>query len=243
MNAFAQSLLSALAAAFANILGGVIVSSGNWAYRSLRYFVALGSGFMLGTVFLEMLPESLTLTNSAPVLLLVGYLIVHTFEHTFASHLHFGVETHHEEVVNPIVGISALIGMIVHTFFDGVAIGAGFMISPRVGILISLAVLLHKIPDGFTIASIVITSGHSKGKALAGASALGGSTLVGVLAVHLLGGSVLLTYALPISAGSTLYVAATDLIPEVNREKGVKMAIVVFAGMGLFLMARAIARM
>jgi len=157
MNAFAQSLLFALAAAFANILGGVIVSSGNWAYRSLRYFVALGSGFMLGTVFLEMLPESLTLTNSAPVLLLVGYLIVHTFEHTFASHLHFGVETHHEEVVNPIVGISALIGMIVHTFFDGVAIGAGFMISPRVGILIFLAVLLHKIPDGFTIASIVIT--------------------------------------------------------------------------------------
>src|SRR5205823_6417692 len=170
MNAFAQSLLFALAAAFANILGGVIVSSGNWAYRSLRYFVALGSGFMLGTVFLEMLPESLTLTNSAPVLLLVGYLIVHTFEHTFASHLHFGVETHHEEVVNPIVGISALIGMIVHTFFDGVAIGAGFMISRRVGILIFLAVLLHKIPDGFTIASIVITSGHSKGKALAGSS-------------------------------------------------------------------------
>src|SRR2546427_7019036 len=119
--------------------------------------------------------------------------------------------------------------MIVHTFFDGVAIGAGFMISPRVGILIFLAVLLHKIPDGFTIASIVITSGHSKGKALAGASALGGSTLVGVLAVHLLGGSVLLTYALPISAGSTLYVAATDLIPEVNREKGGRMAIVVFA--------------
>ena len=198
---------------------------------------------MLGTVFLEMLPESLTLTSSAPALVLLGYLIVHTFEHTFASHLHFGEETHHEEVVDPIVGISALIGMLVHTFFDGVAIGAGFIISPGVGVLIFLAVLLHKIPDGFTIASIVITSGHSKRRALAGASALGGSTLVGVLAVHLLGGGVMLAYALPISAGSTLYVAATDLIPEVNREKGVKMAIVVFAGMALFLMARTIARM
>jgi zinc and cadmium transporter len=50
-----------------------------------------------------------------------------------------------------------------------------------------------------------------------------------------------LPYALPISTGSTLYVAATDLMPEVNREKGVKMAFVVFAGMGLFLLVRAIA--
>jgi zinc and cadmium transporter len=50
-----------------------------------------------------------------------------------------------------------------------------------------------------------------------------------------------LPYALPISTGSTLYVAATYLMPEVNREKGVKMAFVVFAGMGLFLLVRAIA--
>ena len=235
-----QSLFFALVAALANVIGGVIVTSSKWAHRSLRYFIALGSGFMLGTVFLEMVPESIALTNSAPALVLVGYLIVHTFEHTFASHLHFGEETHHDELVNPVVGISALIGMIVHTFFDGVAIGAGFIVSPGVGLLIFLAVLLHKIPDGFTISSIVITSGHSKRSALAAASALGGSTLIGVLAVHLIGGSV--SYALPISTGSTLYVAATDLMPEVNREKGVKMAMVVFAGMGLFLLVRTIAR-
>ena len=239
MNALSQSLFFALAAAFANVLGGVIVTSNKWAHRSLRYFIALGSGFMLGTVFLEMLPESLALTQSAPMLILLGYLIVHMFEHTFASHLHFGEETHHDEVTNPVVGISALVGMIVHTFFDGVAIGAGFVVSPRVGLLIFLAVLLHKIPDGFTISSIVLTSGHSRKAALGAASALGGSTLLGVLAVYLIGGTV--SYALPISAGSTLYVAATDLMPEVNREKGVKMAIIVFAGMGLFLLVRSLA--
>ena len=155
------------------------------------------------------------------------------------THLHFGEETHHDELVNPVVGISAFIGMIVHTFFDGVAIGAGFIVSPGVGLLIFLAVLLHKIPDGFTISSIVITSGHSKKSALGAASALGGSTLIGVLAVHLLGGSV--SYALPISTGSTLYVAATDLMPEVNREKGAKMAILVFAGIALFFLARRLA--
>ncbi len=241
MNPLAQSLVFAGAAALANVLGGFIVTSNKWARTSLRYFIALGSGFMLGTVFLEMFPESIMLTKSAPMLVLLGYVIVHIFEHTFASHLHFGEETHRDEFVNPVVGISALVGMLVHTFFDGVAIAAGFMVSESVGLIIFLAVLLHKIPDGFTISSIVITSGHSARSALAAATSLGASTLIGVLAVHLIGGSVV--YALPLSTGSTLYIAATDLMPEVNREKGVKMAFVVFAGMGLFLLVRMMANL
>jgi len=240
MTPVTQSIVLALAAAFANIIGGFIVTSHNWAHKSLRYFIAFGAGFMLGTVFLEMFPESMALTKSAPMLVLLGYVIVHIFEHTFASHLHFGEEIHHDELVNPSVSISALVGMLVHTFFDGVAIGAGFMVSQSVGFLIFLAVLLHKIPDGFTISSIAITSGRSSRSALGAATSLGVSTVIGVLAVHLIGGSV--SYALPISTGSTLYVAATDLMPEVNREKGVKMAFVVFAGMGLFLLVRTIAQ-
>jgi ZIP family zinc transporter/zinc and cadmium transporter len=239
MTPLAQSLSLAFAAALANIIGGIIVTSHKWARNSMHYFIALGSGFMLGTVFLEMFPESIALTKNAPMLVLLGYLIVHIFEHTFASHLHFGEETHHDELINPVVGISALVGMLVHTFFDGVAIGAGFMVSESVGVLIFLAVLLHKIPDGFTISSIAITAGRSAGSALAASTSLGVSTILGVLAVHLIGGSV--TYALPISTGATLYVAATYLMPEVNRDKGVKMAFVVFAGMGLFLVVRTIA--
>jgi len=239
MHSVIESVCFALAAALANVIGGLIVVSNKWARKSLRYFIALGSGFMLGTVFLEMFPESISLTKTAPVLVLLGYMIVHVFEHTFASHLHFGEETHHDEVINPVVGFSALIGMLVHTFFDGVAIGAGFRLSESLGVLIFLAVLLHKIPDGFTISSIAITAGRSSRSALAAATLLGASTLIGVFAVLLVGDGVL--YALPISTGSTLYVAATDLMPEVNREKGVKMAFVVFAGMGLFLLVRTIA--
>jgi ZIP family zinc transporter/zinc and cadmium transporter len=232
----ANSILFALAAALANIIGGLIVTSQKWAQRSLRYFIALGAGFMLGTVFLEMTPASFMLTRAAPELILLGYLIVHLFEHAFASHLHFGEETHHDEISNRAVGISALVGLLVHTFFDGVAIGAGFAISQSMGLLIFLAVFLHKIPDGFTISSLFISSGHTGSQAFAAATALGVSTIVGVLTVHLVGGGV--TYALPISTGSTLYVAATDLMPEANREKGVDMAFLVFAGMGLFLLIK-----
>ena len=191
---------------------------------------------MLGTVLLEMVPKSLKLLETAPVWILVGYLLVHTFEHTFASHLHFGEETHHEEMVNPAVGVSALIGLLVHTFFDGVAIGAGFQVSSQTGLLIFLAVLIHKIPDGFTVSSIALSSGFSKRQAFGAAILLGLSTVGGAVAVLLVGNSAV--YALPISTGATLYVAASDLMPEVNREPGVKLALVVFVGVILFLIAK-----
>ena len=216
-----------------------MVTQNNWPHRSLRYFIAVGSGFMLGTVFIEMIPESVETTkNWWPILLLSGYLIVHFFEHTFAAHLHFGEETHHDEM-SVALGVSAFIGMLVHTFFDGVAIGVGFSVSPAVGFLVFLAMFLHKIPDGFTIASIVRSTGRTSGQALAASSLLGISTLLGVLTFYAVGSP---AAAMPVAAGCTLYVAATDLMPEVNREHGVKMALLVFAGVGLFLLVdRAIA--
>ncbi len=233
----AKSLLFALIAATANIIGGLMVTRKTWAHRSLRYFIAVGSGFMLGTVFLEMIPESVETAKSWPILLIAGYMIVHFFEHTFAAHLHFGEETHHDEM-SPALGVSAFIGMLVHTLFDGVAIGSGFSVSAELGVLVFVAMFLHKIPDGFTIASIVRSAGYSAGRALAASALLGVATLAGVIAFHITGAK---SEALPLAAGCTLYVAATDLMPEVNREHGVKMALLVFAGMGLFLLVRALA--
>ena len=237
---YALPILLAIVAGGVNVAGGAIVTAHRWADSSLRYFIALGSGFMLGAVFLEMLPASIAAIDNAFAWVLGGYMIVHMFEHTFASHLHFGEETHHNEV-NPSVGVSALIGLLVHTFFDGVAIGAGFQVSSRTGFLIFLAVLLHKIPDGFTVSSIALSSGFSRGVAFNAAVLLGLATVGGVLAVLLTGGNSP-SYALPISAGATLYVAASDLIPEVNREPGVKLAVVVFLGVALFLGAAAVIR-
>ena len=209
-----------------------MVTQNNWPQRSLRFFIAVGSGFMLGTVFIEMIPKSVETTKEWPILLVAGYLIVHFFEHTFAAHLHFGEETHHDEM-SLALGVSAFIGMLVHTFFDGVAIGVGFSVSRELGFLVFVAMFLHKIPDGFTMASIVRSTGRTSGQALAASTLLGISTLLGVLTFHAVGSP---AAAMPLAAGCTLYVAATDLMPEVNREHGVKMALLVFAGMGLFLL-------
>src|SRR5690348_9694226 len=101
MNPIALSILLGLTAAAANGFGGAVIVQRNWDRSYLRYFVALGSGFMLATALLEMMPESFQLagTARAPVLILAGYFLVHLFEHTVTPHFHFGEETHAEEFV------------------------------------------------------------------------------------------------------------------------------------------------
>src|SRR5271169_243716 len=93
---------------------------------------------------------------------LLGYFLVHLFEHTLAPHFHFGEETHHEEVSHHHARTSVLLGLTIHTFFDGVAIAAGFLVSVRLGAMIFAAVFLHKLPEGFTVASLVLASGQGR---------------------------------------------------------------------------------
>jgi zinc and cadmium transporter len=229
------ALLLGLTAAAANILGGLFILHREWSRQYLKYFLALGAGFMLAAALLEILPESVALTGSpAYFLVLVGYFIVHFFEHTLAPHFHFGEETHVEHFVPEHAGISALLGLSIHTFFDGVAIASGFLVSGWLGGVVFLAIVLHKIPEGFTVASLMLASGQSRRTALLAAIWLGVATVAGVLLMGLLHSQV--GYALPISAGVTLYVAATDLIPEVNREPDTRMALLVFLGVSLMLL-------
>ncbi len=233
MDSFYISLGFGAAAAGANVVGGLLVTiKRRWDEVLLKCFVALGAGFMLGAAFLGMMPESVRLTDLAPLLILVGYLMIHFFEHTLARHFHFGEETHVEMVLAPSVSIFALTGLLIHTFFDGVSIASGFDVRTGLGILIFAAVALHKIPEGFTVGSIMLASGRSRQTAIASSTALGLSTIVGVIFASYLKG--LLGYRLALSAGVMIYVAASDLIPEVNREKGILMAIMVFVGVLLF---------
>jgi zinc and cadmium transporter len=247
-------LLFGLLAAGANVVGGVVlVKSGahRLGERFLKYLVALGAGFMLAAIFIEILPETVsiwtqqssgTTTNSGVVgamtLLLGGYLLIQLFEHTIAPHFHFGAETHPESFMKPSAAYTAVGGLWIHTFFDGVSIASAFLVNFKVGILVFIAILLHKMPEGFTVASIMLASGRSTQKALIATAAIGAATLAGVIGVALLDSRMnnAIGYALPFSAGVTLYVAASDLIPEVNHkeERNPIVSIVVFVGVALF---------
>lgn len=231
------SLILGAVAAVADIFGGLVLVRANWEKRYLRYSVALGAGFMLAVAFLEMLPESMRFSVKwAPVLVLAGYCGIHLLEHTIVPHFHFGEETHHDEFVSARTSYSVLGGLAIHALFDGVAIASGFVLSNLLGWLIFLAIFLHKIPEGFTVASVMMASGRSRNAAVIAASVLATATLLGVLLIGILPSWV--EAGLPLSAGVAIYVAATDLVPEVNREPGIRMALVFFAGVLLFLLLR-----
>jgi zinc transporter ZupT len=249
-----ELVLFGAVAALANVLGGMLLASSG-LHRShehfLKYLVALGAGFMLAAIFIEILPETIAIWTGgssignrgqsvvgAMALLLGGYLLLQLFEHTLAPHFHFGAETHPESVIGPTAAYTAIGGLVIHTFFDGVSIAAAFLVSFQVGILVFIAILLHKVPEGFTVASIMLASGRSSRKAIVATLAIAATTLAGVLSVALLRTRVetAVAYALPFSAGVTLYVAASDLIPEVNRkeERNPMVSVVVFGGVALF---------
>jgi ZIP family zinc transporter/zinc and cadmium transporter len=231
MNPILLSVLLGLTAAFANLFGGAIIVQKDWDRSYLKYFVALGAGFMLATSIVEMVPASVALRGrTAAYLVLSGYLIIHFFEHTLTPHFHFGEETHRDQFVEAHKGYSVLIGLIMHTFFDGIAIASGFLISDWLGWIIFLAVFVHKIPEGFTVASVMLASGRSRRTAWAASVLLGAATVAGVLVMAIFRHAV--SAGLPLSAGVTIYVAASDLVPEVNKEPGVKMALLVFIGVG-----------
>src|SRR6476469_3185018 len=232
MHPILLSLLLGLTAAAANVFGGAIIVQKHGDRSYLKYFVALGAGFMLATAIVEIFPASLQLRGkSAPILVLAGYLLVHLFEHTVTPHFHFGEETHKDAFVHGHRGYSVLMGLIIHTFFDGIAIASGFIVSNWLGWVIFVAIFLHKIPEGFTIASVMLASGQSRRIAWGASMLLGVATVFGVLTMSVTQHAV--GIGLPLSAGVTIYVAASDLIPEVNHEPGIKMAVLVFLGVAM----------
>ena len=226
--------LLGLVAAAGNLIGGYFVVRRDWPRQFLQYFLALGAGYMLAVAFLEVIPESVRLSGETALLyVLIGFFLVHLFEHTIAPHFHFGEETHHEEFSHEHAAKTVLLGLTIHTFFDGVAIAAGFLVSTWLGAVLFVAIFLHKLPEGFTIASVALASGQGRRNAIFGAGLLGAATLAGVLLTTALQGQ--LKYALPLSGGVSVYVAATDLLPEVNREPNWRMALLVFVGVASLL--------
>ncbi len=237
MSYLSISLALGIVAGLANLCGGVIVTARAWSRTFLSYFIAVGAGFMLATAITEMVPESLRLAPlRAPLLILGGYFIVHFFEHSWPAHFHFGEETHADQFLNPRVAYTALGGLLIHTFFDGVAITSGFLISTWLGTVIFGAVLLHNIPEGFTMASIMTVAGRRRSAGLWAVTALGVSRIVGILAMA--SAHRLVSSGLALSGGVTLYVAASDLVPEVNKMHGMRAALAVAAGVALVIALR-----
>lgn len=208
----AYATLSALG----NIVGGAAVL---WrAGRDRQALAALtgfGAGFLLAVVLIGMLPHAVE-SPGGFLAVLAGFLVVHLTQHSLTPHFHFGEETHTEAMVSRGVGVFALIGLLPHSFFDGVAISAGFLQSNSLGTLIFLGILLHKIPTGVSLASVMLASGNTGRQTLLAVTAVGVATILGAAITPVV--EPIAHYGLAIAAGVTLYVAASNLVPETQRE-------------------------
>ena len=232
------ALLYSLAAAGANILGAVAVTSRtDWSVRALDAMLSLAAGFLISVSLIDLFPQAIALGGArAPAVALLAYLLVHLTQHTIGRHFHFGEETHE---VSRIVSVSALVGLLMHTFVDGVAVASGLRVSSRLGALVFVAVLLHKFPEGLAISSLFLAAGASRSRALLAAAALGVTTVIGVMLTDQL--ELLRVYGLAISAGVTMYVAASNLVPEFQDQPGLRIPLSFVAGCALYFVARSVA--
>lgn len=232
---FGTILLFAVAAGLANLAGAVFVlARRRWHIASLDRFLAFSAGFLMAVALLELVPESLAAGEGNVSFILLGFIALYLVERFFLHrHVHHGGDADDHCCPPPAdqgktFGLTALIGMSLHTFFDGVSITAGFAVDVPTALLIFLAVLLHKIPDGLVIASLMLAAGEGRGRAYLAAVLLALSTVAGSIAAWFFMGDAVAGRApveavaaamLAFSAGIFLYVAASDLIPEVKRSR------------------------
>ena len=228
-------LLYAMAAAAANLLGALAVTSGaRWGVRALDLTIAFAAGFLVSVAFLDLFPEAVRQTgDQAAVVALGAYLLVHLTQHTIGKHFHFGEETHE---ISRIVSTSALIGLLMHTFVDGVAVSSGVRVGETFGLMVFLAIGLHKLPEGLAISSLFMAAGAGKRAAFAAAGLLGLATIAGVFATAQV--PLVARHGLALSTGVTLYVGASNLVPEIQATPGWRVPISFFAGCAVYVAAR-----
>jgi zinc and cadmium transporter len=193
--------------------------------------VAFSAGALLGGSFLHLIPEAIETIEEGQLLnlflyLLFGFCVFFILEKFIGWHHHHARE--HPEIMP--FSYLILISDTIHNFIDGMVIAASFVVSIPVGMATTLAVALHEIPQEIGDFGVLIYGGFKKGKALffnflsAVFAILGG--IAGFLLSERIGDSIV--FLLPFAAGNFIYIACSDLIPEIKHEKSLKKSAVYF---------------
>ena len=230
-------LLYALAAVGANVLGALAVTShAKWSLRALDVLLSVAAGFLISVSLIDLFPDALARNGARGAeVALAAYVLVHLTQHVLGRHFHFGEETHE---VSQLVGMSALVGLLMHTFVDGVAMASALRVSATLGGLVFVAVLLHKFPEGLAISSLFLAAGSGRGRAILAALALGLTTVLGLLLSDRI--DFLREYGLAVSAGVTLYVGASNLVPEFQAKRLWRLPAAFVGGCAMYVAARAL---
>lgn len=190
----------------------------------VHHLVAFAVGALLGDAFIHLIPEAFEKADktAASFLVILGIFLFFMLENLLRwRHCHSPTAANHP---HPVATLN-LVGDGVHNLIDGLVIGASYLVSLPVGIATTLAVVLHEIPQEMGDFGILINAGFSVGRAIFYNFISACLSIVGALIVLLVGSrfnqfSILL---LPITAGGFIYIAASDLIPELHHKCGSNM--------------------
>lgn len=219
----AIALLSVIFVSLLSLLGGVfIVMQRKTLTIVITYTLAFSSGVMLGATFFDLLPEAIELMPDAALgLTLAGFTAFFMLEKLLSWHHH--VEGRHVHEEKPLAYLT-LIGDGIHNFVDGAVIAAAYLVSIPLGVTTTIAVTAHEVPHELSDFMIFLHSGFSNRKALMYNFISATTAIVGAVAVFIVSDrfETIEQYLIPIAAGNFLYIAASDLIPELLTKRNGK---------------------
>jgi len=236
MSEFLTPTLYALLAGTATLFGlALTLFAKNFVKKYSFAIVSLAAGVLLGTGFLHILPEAeMLIHQDAYLWLLGGFGVFYIFESLLGAHC--CDESSHGH--NHVLGSMAAIGILFHSFLDGVAIAVGFAVDPTLGLITAVAVLVHEFPEGIFSLSILLHSGMKRKKAIWVAVLIALATPLGAICTLLFFpnlGENTLGILLAITAGSFFYIAAADLVPESHRSRSLTTGAFVVLGILIML--------
>lgn len=220
MESLFSSLLSVLIISLLSISGIFLIFLNKKTSQKVNLFlVSFAIGALLGDTFIHLLPQSFELLNQTTVsfLTITGLLLFFILEKILRWHHCHEINCHQNESEH--LAVLNIVGDTVHNLIDGMLIAASFMVNFKLGLLTSVAVLLHEIPQEIGDFAILIHSGLSLKKTLLCNLFSATSAFLGVILVFIIGSknSSLSSFLLPVTAGAFIYLAASDLIPELHR--------------------------
>jgi len=221
-----EALIAASIVALLSLIGVFFIGKSGHLQGAHRFIVPIAIGVFLGVIFFELIPETLhegELYGSIAIVagFLSFYLLSH-FLRTYHHHHHHAHEAHEEDDNCEKDQQSArmlLIGDAIHNIADGVVIVSAFLINPAVGIAVTIGIALHEIPQEIAEYGVLRAAGYSRKKALSLNFLSASSIFLGVIASYIFAEAGEYTWILTgLAAGNLLYIAASDMLPELQEQ-------------------------
>ena len=227
----------ALATLISTLIGGMIILR---FHRSLPYFFAFSAGSIIAVAFLDILPECLDIAGKAGVsvrtvmlIIVSSFFLYSLVEKYFATH---SLEDHGEKVHAHVMGPIGAGSLVLHSFFDGVAIGIAFSVSVTAGLIIALAVIMHDMTDGINTVAVMLKNHQPRKKAIMFLVMGALAPVIGlILASMVVLPQKFLVYLLAFFVGEFLNIGAVTLLPETTHHPSKK--IVIAMALGILLIA------